>query len=408
MTDAAPTSSSAPPGDPVAASESTSVAALSGAARPPVVGWKTFGHPGATKLLSRSLETGRLAHAYLITGPDRVGKRTLAIDMACMVNSEPLADMFGEAPNIDLRTSHQAERIRRGIHSDVEVIDPDTELENDHRPSRPDEDGETRDRQTISIEHVRQMIRHTATKPFEGARKVFIFDGAHRMVEAASLALLKTLEEPSDDVLIVLTAPTAELLPATVVSRCQVIGLRPVDAGVIESELIEQFGADEEQARSLSRLARGCPGWAIDALNDPTIIDAHNQAVLRFAEIVTGNIEERFRYARQTGGRFWRDREAVLLEMQRWLEWWRDVAMMRHKLSEIVTNVEWSDLLSEIAGELKKSQIAAAVTAIQNTRAALEANAVPQLTLEVLMLDLPWVDPAKVPSLRLDDRQDPG
>jgi len=57
---------------------------------------------------------------------------------------------------------------------------------------------------------------------------------------------------------------------------------------------------------------------------------------------------------------------------------------------------------------LKKSQIAAAVMAIQNTRAALEANAVPQLTLEVLMLDLPWVDPAKVPSLRLDDRQDPG
>ncbi len=89
--------------------------------------------------------------------------------------------------------------------------------------------------------------------------------------------------------------------------------------------------------------------------------------------------------------------------MQRWLEWWRDVAMMRHKLGEIVTNVEWSDLLSEIAGELKDTQITAAVTAVQSSLAALEANAVPQLTLEVLMLDLPWVDPAKVPSLSLDD-----
>ncbi len=354
------------------------------------------------RLLSRSSETGRLAHAYLITGPEKVGKRTLAIDMACMVNSEPVVDMFGEAPSIDLRTSHQAERIRRGIHSDVEVIDPDTELEKDDRPSRPDEDGETRGRQTISIKHVQQMIRHSATKPFEGSRKVFIFDGVHRMVEAASNALLKTLEEPSDDVMIVLTAPSAELLPATVVSRCQMIELRPVDTNVIEAELIEQFGADEEQARSLSRFSRGCPGWAIDALNDPTIIDAHNQAMLRFAEIITGNVEERFRYARQTGGQFWRDREAVSAEMQRWLEWWRDVAMMRHKLSENVTNVEWSDLLSEIAGELKDVQLAAAVTAIQNTQAALEANAVPQLTLEVLMLDLPWVDPAKVPSLSLD------
>ena len=77
--------------------------------------------------------------------------------------------------------------------------------------------------------------------------------------------------------------------------------------------------------------------------------------------------------------------------------------MLRHKLDEIVTNVEWSDLLSEIAGELKDDQIAAAVTAVQSSLTALEANAVPQLTLEVLMLDLPWVDPAKVPSLSPDD-----
>jgi DNA polymerase-3 subunit delta' len=243
------------------------------------------------------------------------------------------------------------------------------------------------------------MIRQSATKPFEGSKKVFIFDGAHRMVEAASIAFLKTLEEPSDDVLIILTAPNADLLPQTVVSRCQTIELRPVDTEVIKVELIEQFGADEEQARQLSRLARGCPGWAIEAMNDPTILDAHNQAVLRFAEIVTGNVEERFRYARQTGNQFWRDRLAVLAEMQRWLEWWRDVAIMRHKLGEIVTNVEWTDLLSEVAGELKEDQIAAAVTAVQSALVALEANAVPQLTLEVLMLDLPWVDPVKVPSL---------
>ena len=379
--------------------DAQSASESSGTIRPPIVGWKTFGHPGATNLLSKSSETGRLAHAYLITGPEKIGKRTLAIDMACMVNSEPVVDMFGAAPNIDLNASQQAERIRRGVHSDVEVIDPDTELEIDNRPTRGSEDGEERGRQTISILHVRQMIRQSATKPFEGSKKVFIFDGAHRMVEAASIAFLKTLEEPSDDVLIILTAPNADLLPQTVVSRCQTIELRPVDTEVIKVELIEQFGADEEQARQLSRLARGCPGWAIEAMNDPTILDAHNQAVLRFAEIITGNVEERFRYARQTGNQFWRDRLAVLAEMQRWLEWWRDVAIMRHKLGEIVTNVEWTDLLSEVAGELKEDQITAAVTAVQSALVALEANAVPQLTLEVLMLDLPWVDPVKVPSL---------
>ena len=377
--------------------------------RPPVVGWTTFGHPGATRLLSRSSETGRLAHAYLITGPDKVGKRTLAIDIACMVNSEAVIDMFGAADSIDLATSHQAERIRKGIHSDVRIIDVNTELEKDSKGSGSGGDGEEssgRGRQNISINHIREMIRDSATKPFEGLSNVFIIDDAQRMTIEAANTLLKTLEEPADDTFIILTSPTDEALPETVVSRCQRIDLRPVDPEVIESELIERFEAEESQARSLSRLARGCPGWAIDALNDSTIVDGHNQAVLRFAEIVTGNIEERFRYARQTGGQFWRDRDAVLAEMQRWLEWWRDVAMMRHKLDDHATNTEWAELLSEIASQLKESQISAAVTSIQYATIALEANAVPQLTLEVLMLDLPWADPAKVPSLTFDDSDD--
>ena len=374
--------------------------------RPPVIGWATFGHPGATRLLSKSSELGRLAHAYLITGPDKVGKRTLAIDIACMVNSEPVVDMFGTADNIDLSTSHQADRIRRGIHSDVRVINVDTELEKDSKTKSYDDDTPARGRQTISIEHIRELIKDTATMPFEGLKKVFIIDGAHRMVLAAFNAMLKTLEEPTDEVIIILTAPTDEALPETVVSRCQRIDLRPVDQKVIEAKLIERFDADEATALSLSRLARGCPGWAIDAVNDATIVDAHNQAVLRFTEIVTSNVEERFRYARQTGGQFWRDRDAVLAEMQRWLEWWRDVAMMRHKLNDHVTNFEWSDLLSEIAVQLNEEQISAAITSVQDALIALESNAVPQLVLEVMMLDLPWADPSKVTSLTFDDVDD--
>ena len=367
------------------------------AKRPSIVGWKTFGHPGATRLLTKSFEANRLAHAYLITGPEKVGKRTLALDMACMVNTEPVADMFGQSSNIDLSTSHQAERIRAGIHSDVEVIDPATEL-----PASPERKAVSKT--TISIDHIRQIvISGSATKPFEGMKKVFILDGAHRMVREAETSLLKILEEAPDHVLIVLTSPTAESLSQTVVSRCQLLELRPVDSQVIESKLMERFEADEPQARLLSRLARGSPGWAIDAINDPTIVDAHNQAILRFAEVVSGNIEDRFRYARQTAGQFWRDRSAVFYEIERWIEWWRDVAMIRYKLRDNVINVEWVDLFSEITTEITEEQISTAVTVIEKAREALEANAVPQLTLEVMMLDLPWADRAKIPSLNLEE-----
>ena len=371
--------------------------------RPPVVGWTTFGHPAATRLLSKSSESGRLSHAYLITGPDKIGKRTLALDIACMVNSEPVVDMFGEATSIDLNASHQAQRIRKGLHSDVRVIDIYTESKRDLVASANKRKvAHTK----IRINPILDLIESTSVSPLEGAMKVFVIDGAQYMSEEAAGALLKTLEEPQETAMIVILADSMESLPETVVSRCQRIELRTVDPEVIESELIERFEAEESQARSLSRLARGCPGWAIDALNDSTIVDGHNQSVLRFAEIVTGNIEERFRYARQTGGQFWRDRDAVLAEMQRWLEWWRDIAMMRHKLDDHVTNTEWAELLSEIANQMKESQISAAVTSIQDATLALEANAVPQLTFEVLMLDLPWADPAKVPSLTFGDSDD--
>ena len=96
---------------------------------------------------------------------------------------------------------------------------------------------------------------------------------------------------------------------------------------------------------------------------------------------------------------------AVFYELERWIEWWRDVAMMRHELPDNLINVEWVDLFSEIATEITEEQISAAVTAIQNARHALNMvprPAVPQLTLEVMMLDLPWADPVKIPSLNLE------
>ena len=69
-------------------------------------GWRTFGHPGAVRYLARSVETGRLAHAYLITGSAHVGKRSLALDLALAVNCEPPADLFGETPAPQWNTAH--------------------------------------------------------------------------------------------------------------------------------------------------------------------------------------------------------------------------------------------------------------------------------------------------------------
>ena len=150
------------------------------------------------------------------------------------------------------------------------------------------------------------------------------------MSAAAANALLKTLEEPSAEVYIVLVASDVEALPETIVSRCQRISLRPVPAEVIAETLVERFRKwSRERAERLARLASGRPGWAIAALNDPAVLEIYTQTATRILTALSGNLESRFTYASELSGRFRRDRDSVLNEMKRWLEMWRDIAIVK-------------------------------------------------------------------------------
>lgn len=349
------------------------------------------------RYLARSVETGRLAHAYLITGPTHVGKRSLALDLARAVNCEPPADLFGEAPAPPCGRCAQCERIERGLHADVRVI----AVETAETVEAGDENGDgesPRGRKDIRIEQIRELLHDASMKPFEGRRRVFIIDGAELMSQPAANAFLKTLEEPADDVLMILLATSASGVPETIVSRCQRVDLRPVPSDVTKLALMERFAVDDEAlAAQLARLARGCPGTAVSMLADPTALDRRAQALLRLVGVLAGNLEERFRYARELAGGFRRDREPVAAELDLWREWWRDVLLVKHGLRDAVTNTEWSGALEAVAGTLETPTALAAAKAVEGTRRALDANATPRLALEVLMLDLPPVPAEAVP-----------
>jgi len=350
-------------------------------------GWHTFGHPGAVRYLARSLETRRIAHAYLITGPEHVGKHSLATDLARAVNCEPSPDLFGDAPPPPCGRCQPCDRIDRGLHADVRVIALET-------AEQGEEAGDTaaRGHKLIGIDQIRDVLHEASLKPFEGRRRVFIVDGAELMSSPAANAFLKTLEEPAEDVLMILLATSVGALPETITSRCQRIELRPVPVGVIATGLAERFGVDDEQlAGRLARLARGRPGAAVTMLSDPTAFDRHAQAGLRLLGVLTGNLEERFRYARDLSRNFRRDREPVAAELDLWLDWWRDVLLIKHGLRDALTNTEWAGGLDAVAGALDTAGAVAAAEAVAETRSALDANATPRLALEVLMLDLPSV-----------------
>ena len=363
----------------------------------PLNGWQTFGHPGAIRLLAGAISLGRASHAYLVSGPEQVGKRTLAIDIARAVNCTPSTDLFGETPQPPCGRCESCDRIARGLHADIRVIDVDTELTSSEGGAGSDQGSSPRTRKNIRIEHIAELQREAALKPFEGRRRVFIVDGAEAMSAEAANRLLKTLEEPAEDVMIVLVSSFTESLPPTVVSRCQRIELRLVPAQEIERALVDRFDAEPGEAATLSRIARGCPGWAIDALNDPTAMDKRTQSAQRILSVLTGDIEARFRYAREASSTFTRDRAAGMSEIEAWLDWWRDVAFAANGLDQHVVNADWLPSLSAVGKALDSVELSAAVEAIEHTLDALRANAMPRLALEVMMLDLPGVGGSAIP-----------
>ena len=189
-----------------------------------------------------------LAHAYLLHGPDGVGKRAVADAFASLLLCE-------RADEDACGTCRQCTRTLAGTHPDLHVVTRDEE------------------RRDIRIEQARGLARWLTLRPMMASRKVAIFDGAHLLNEQGQYALLKTLEEPPGASVIVLTATrTSQLLP-TVRSRCQAVALGPLTGAEIETALRAR-GIAPADALVLAAQAEGSLGRAL-ALSAP------EQAVIR-------------------------------------------------------------------------------------------------------------------------------
>ena len=320
--------------------------------------------------LRKGIQSGRLSHAYLLVGPARVGKMTLALDLARAVNC--LGD---DAP---CGACRQCRRVSDGLHADVRLLGLEQQKAD-----------ETRTRVAIGIDQVRAIQREANLKPYEGKRRVLIFDGAERLSEEAANALLKTLEEPPDQVLLMLLASDAESLPPTIVSRCALLKLRPLPLSRLAGELQANHGAGREKADEIARLSGGRLGWALEALRDPTLLERRAERLQNIQDTVRGNLEERFSFAAGLASRFTRDRDVARQEIALWLQWWRDVLVVKEGAEELVENLAVADRIQSVAQSLSSAQIAAAIAAINESSAHLENNVNPRLALEGLMLALP-------------------
>jgi len=207
-----------------------------------------LGQKKVKKIISSQIISGKTAHAYIFMGGEGVGKRLTAVEFAKIMNCT--VNDFTEKMYIDAcGECISCRKIAKNIHPDIHFIDftRQAELENDDLEKQ----------KTLRIETIRYMQKKVSTKIYEGKWKFFIIEPAEKMNTAAANSLLKTLEEPPENTIIILIARHKETIPQTVISRTQIMFFQPLENTEISSWLGLNYSMSDEEVQNIAELSGG-------------------------------------------------------------------------------------------------------------------------------------------------------
>ncbi len=343
--------------------------------------WRTIGQKSTVERLSKSVADSNTHHSYLFLGEPHTGKQTLAIELACALNCENIEEM-------PCRSCRSCTRILDGKHADLHRIT----LDESGVPEDVEVGEEVRRQRTrILTEQIEDLQRASMLPPYEGRFKVMLIENADRMTDAAANRILKVLEEPPPQVVWMLLAENEERLLQTVVSRCQRIDVHPMPPAQLERHLVDVCGAAPEQARLLSRISRGRVGWALQALEDESIIEQRISRVEGAIQLLSMTYAARFDFSREIDALYRRDRAAATDTLDQWTIWWRDLMLVKTGCAESVVNIDYVNDITEQAQRLSLEQIRDYIGKLSEARRDLDINVIPRLVFDSLVYTMPRI-----------------
>jgi len=225
------------------------------------------------QILRNMAEAGKIPHALLFSGPEKTGKKTLALEFTKFIFCQER--IKGSMPCCSCRSCLDVDN---RTHPDLSLILP--------------EEG------SIKIAQIRDLGWRLSLKPYSAKIKVGIIDDAHLLQFDAQNSLLKTLEEPKGDTLLILVTSNPQMLLKTISSRVQTSKFSLASQGDIEKFLLG-LGADKKKAQDVADISSGRPGLAMDFFNDPEKLAARKSAIEEIKSVIKAKIPQRFGYAKK-------------------------------------------------------------------------------------------------------------
>jgi DNA polymerase-3 subunit delta' len=249
------------------------------------------------KIILNAINRGRLASTYLFSGDDGSGKWQMAIALAALTNCEQpikndddkIIDACGECRNcrqiLRLNFPELLFALPLTPHrSSAEAVDL-TLAYLDEKREQPYKIIRSARQMTIPINSVREIKRKTAIKPPAGTTRIILIYQMDKMLHASADSLLKLIEEPPPETIIILTVDDPESLLPTIRSRSQMITFRPVPIDELTKHLIDNYRLPEERAALYARLAAGSPGRALGFETDENTSALRQTSFLVFKQI---------------------------------------------------------------------------------------------------------------------------
>ncbi|WHE07263.1 DNA polymerase III subunit delta' [Thermoanaerobacterium thermosaccharolyticum] len=319
--------------------------------------FKIYGHKNILALFNKIVSSQKIANAYLFIGESGFGKEFMAKYFAMMINCKS-----GSKPCLSCPSCIQ---MISGNHPDIFFIEPDGI--------------------SIKVETLRNVVINNAyVKPYNSYKKIFIIKEAEKMTEQAQNSILKTLEEPPEYGLFILTSSKMEGLLPTIVSRCEIIRFTRESDEVIEEYLINEKKIDRSMAKKIASIANGNYGKA-----NLLIDEGYSKVRSELGDILYSVINQDKALRLESFKFFDENREMIDDIIDIMFSYLRDLMILKLLGSEeCIINKDMSDKLRMLSTNLTGFKLNNIINEIEELAFNLKSNANYQLAIEKFLLNI--------------------